>query len=121
MPSAKASVRSTRQPLPGHQAPAGIADADDLKGHVRESRKKHFSEVRDGLAGKTLTYVGITVGAAFHEERDDRIGIVTVPGLGITFYNLNGVHSLDFCGILERSRTSFTRPVIALRARSCQD
>jgi hypothetical protein len=29
--------------------------------------------------------------------RGDRIGIVTVPRVEITFYNFNGVHGFDSC------------------------
>jgi hypothetical protein len=51
------------------------------------------------MLNKAPEFEGITVGAPFHEERDDRIGIVTVPGVEITFYNFNGVHGFDSCGL----------------------
>jgi hypothetical protein len=72
--------------LPGNPALASLANADDLKGRVRESRKEPLGEAPDGFPGEFLARDGVTVGTPFSEERDDRIGIVTVPGVAITFY-----------------------------------
>jgi hypothetical protein len=55
-----------------------------------------------------LTRVGITVSAPFGEERNDCVGVATVPGLVVASYDFNGIHGVvsgDVSGRLARALT----------------
>jgi hypothetical protein len=48
----------------------------------------------DSLFGQSLTRVGVTVSAPFGEERNNRVGVATVPGLVVASYDFDSIHGI---------------------------
>jgi len=53
----------------------------------------------DSFRGKVLARDRSGVGTPLGQGRNDRVGIVTVPGVEMVLYNFTGVHGIDFFGL----------------------